>query len=310
MNFKQILESKPHNSHYLKKYVNFIESKASSPSKEASESHHICPKANDLFPEFNDLRSNSWNVVKLTREEHVIAHLYLHKAFGGSQTYAYFLLRGSIKRTTNKQIMAVRKAIGELNAERGKHLASLGIHNAQIEAKEGRHYWQSEEYKKLQSERQRKLVATNSHIFQTENSKTKTSERMRFLAEQGNHPAQLVAMEGKHHWQSESHIQATISKNKSDKMREAVRQKNLKLSGEGKHQSQTPESKEKFKERLRMRWEKEMPSVCPHCSKTGKGPNMKRYHFQNCKKLSPQNQTLEEPIGEDIPMTIQKVVEI
>ena len=23
--------------------------------------------------------------------------------------------------------------------------------------------------------------------------------------------------------------------------------------------------------------------TCPHCNKIGKGPNMKRYHFDNCK---------------------------
>ena len=27
-----------------------------------------------------------------------------------------------------------------------------------------------------------------------------------------------------------------------------------------------------------------MEVTCPHCSKSGKGPNMNRYHFENCKK--------------------------
>lgn len=26
--------------------------------------------------------------------------------------------------------------------------------------------------------------------------------------------------------------------------------------------------------------------TCPHCSKVGKGPGMKRYHFDNCKHVS------------------------
>ena len=27
-----------------------------------------------------------------------------------------------------------------------------------------------------------------------------------------------------------------------------------------------------------------LEKTCPHCNKTGKGPNMTRYHFENCKK--------------------------
>ena len=26
---------------------------------------------------------------------------------------------------------------------------------------------------------------------------------------------------------------------------------------------------------------------CPHCGKEGKGPNMSRYHFDNCKSILP-----------------------
>ena len=26
-------------------------------------------------------------------------------------------------------------------------------------------------------------------------------------------------------------------------------------------------------------------TICPHCSKSGRGPTMKRYHFDNCKRL-------------------------
>ena len=31
---------------------------------------------------------------------------------------------------------------------------------------------------------------------------------------------------------------------------------------------------------------------CPHCGKIGKGPNMKRYHFNNCKKKEYNGQTI------------------
>lgn len=51
------------------------------------EEHHICPKANDMFPEYTSFRAFPWNKIKLSFEQHVLAHLLLWKAYGGSQAY-------------------------------------------------------------------------------------------------------------------------------------------------------------------------------------------------------------------------------
>lgn len=92
MNIKEILESKPHNKHYLNRYVKYIvacEKINKSTDKDTyMENHHICPKANDLFPEYVDLDTHKWNSVNLTMEQHIYSHILLWKLYGGSQTYA------------------------------------------------------------------------------------------------------------------------------------------------------------------------------------------------------------------------------
>ncbi len=90
MNIYNILSSKSTNVHYIKKYLNFIEGCRIRPKLniEYLESHHVCPKASDLFPEYIDFSNNPWNKIELNAREHVIAHVMLWKIFGGSQTYA------------------------------------------------------------------------------------------------------------------------------------------------------------------------------------------------------------------------------
>lgn len=94
INIYQILSSKPHNPHYLKRYYKFILacSQANSlKSKEElgyTEKHHICPKAKDLFPEYESFSKFKWNISILTRPQHLVAHHILYKCFGGSMWFA------------------------------------------------------------------------------------------------------------------------------------------------------------------------------------------------------------------------------
>lgn len=97
MNYLNILKSKPHNPHYLNKYIKFIESCKSKNSLSENlgqtEIHHICPKADDLFPEFINLKKNPWNSIILTTHQHILAHVILWKTYGGSQlTSLYYML--------------------------------------------------------------------------------------------------------------------------------------------------------------------------------------------------------------------------
>lgn len=87
-----ILKSKPHNSHYLQKYWNFIDNCDKKNKNDQSinyiEVHHIAPAAKDLFPEYSNLKDCVWNAVKLTARQHILAHIMLWKVYGGSQIIA------------------------------------------------------------------------------------------------------------------------------------------------------------------------------------------------------------------------------
>src|SRR5210317_797004 len=82
-----ILASKPHNKHYMSRYIRLIE--AYNDSTEG-EKHHICPKAKDMFPEYTNLVENPWNKILLPTRAHRLAHLILAKAFPDvlSQSYS------------------------------------------------------------------------------------------------------------------------------------------------------------------------------------------------------------------------------
>lgn len=47
--------------------------------------------------------------------------------------------------------------------------------------------------------------------------------------------------------------------------------------------SKTPEGKKRRSENAKLQRASEPVLSCPHCKKEGKGPNMRRYHFDNCK---------------------------
>ena len=120
--FKEILKTKPHNKHYLTKYINFIEKYLSRQVESGySEIHHICPKAKDMFPEFSSLRENPWNKVKLPFRAHVIAHYMLYKAFDTeSQLLSIIRTSGqhhvknlSIKTLNTKTIEKLKKTVSE-----------------------------------------------------------------------------------------------------------------------------------------------------------------------------------------------------
>jgi hypothetical protein len=91
MDIYQILITKPHNLHFVKRYVKFIESRKSiirTPGEKLTE-HHICPRAEDLFPEYIDFKMNPWNKSVLTLKEHKIAHLMIWKMFRQSVSVIY-----------------------------------------------------------------------------------------------------------------------------------------------------------------------------------------------------------------------------
>lgn len=91
MNPFEVLTTKSHNSHYVARYVRFIQSRTTQPNKGETQMHHILPKARDFFPEYANLTEHPWNRICLTHREHYIAHWILHKAFPrSSQSTAFY----------------------------------------------------------------------------------------------------------------------------------------------------------------------------------------------------------------------------
>ncbi len=100
MDIYQNLKTKSQSDRHLVRYVMFIKSRQ--PSNGTVERHHICPKANDLFPQYSNLHNHPWNAIDLTPREHYVAHLLLWKIFGGSQTKALWLMTLKNKRVGSR----------------------------------------------------------------------------------------------------------------------------------------------------------------------------------------------------------------
>lgn len=84
MDIVSVLRSKPHNTHYLNRYISFVERCQLKNEKILEgyyEKHHICPKAKDAFPEYKDFRKFPQNCILLTAKQHFIAHMILWKAY-------------------------------------------------------------------------------------------------------------------------------------------------------------------------------------------------------------------------------------
>lgn len=83
MNIYSILTSKPHNPHYLNRYITFIKQcqQKNTGYDGYVEKHHICPKAKDMFPEYACFKNNPWNCAILTARQHFIAHVILWKVY-------------------------------------------------------------------------------------------------------------------------------------------------------------------------------------------------------------------------------------
>lgn len=118
---------------------------------------------------------------------------------------------------------------------------------------------------------------------------------------------QRLVREKQHHWQGPEHNKKLIESGIHPFLdRQAARQRNLKriaegshnlvgdknpvhqLIKEGKHHFQTANPSKKKIDAGTHHFLTNHPNkvqvTCPHCEKTGGATNMKRYHFDNCKK--------------------------
>jgi len=103
------------------------------------------------------------------------------------------------------------------------------------------------------------LSSKGMHPFQTDQSRKKAKERQLALYEKGEHVSQ------KDEFRLRKKSEA-IERNKTEKMKMATKKRNAVMNSK--------------------------VHVCPHCLKIGKGPNMKRYHFDNCAIIRSYTETL------------------
>jgi len=129
MKILSILQSKPHNPHYLNRYYKFIRLCQEKSVTVDVEAHHICPKAKDLFPEYTNGVAHPWNIAHLTYRQHLLAHWMLWKAYQGSQVYAFVGMcqqkskRGNVRLKSSRAYEAAKKQANKMLKHQNKGFA-------------------------------------------------------------------------------------------------------------------------------------------------------------------------------------------
>lgn len=129
--FAEILSTKPHNLHYLQKYINFIQACVNQPLPDYHEDHHICPKSDDLFPDFKSFKKFPWNKISLSLRQHYVAHFMLWKAYGGKQSQAFKLMCERAGKKNSRYYAVVRQ----------QHIELMRNHNHNADGKQAKRGW-------------------------------------------------------------------------------------------------------------------------------------------------------------------------
>ena len=183
---RSILSSKPHNLHYLNRYIKFIEYCKNLKQEGYTEKHHICPKAKDLFPEYSSFKENPWNKINLSARQHYVAHLLLFKIYGRPMAYALHCLANM---SNSNQKRSKNKLYSDAKEEYSKRMSSLASERNKRLIEEGNHVWQSKTFKDSQrartSQRNLEKAASGSHPWLSGNRSIE-HERKRSEALKGN----------------------------------------------------------------------------------------------------------------------------
>jgi hypothetical protein len=131
------------NPHYFERYLRLLElfevSNKSLSDNVYVESHHILPKANDMFPEYADFKKNPWNKINLTARQHFISHWILWKTFQGSQSYAFqcFINQVECKNNKRQDIKVTSRVYEELKIQSSRFMIEQKKNKASYVDKEG-----------------------------------------------------------------------------------------------------------------------------------------------------------------------------
>lgn len=154
MDIYSVLSSKSHNPHYLNKYIRFVKNcQIKNRNYQGyTENHHICPKANDMFPEYVSFKDYPWNCVVLTARQHFIAHMLLWKTYRNkSMTMSFNMMKNLKEYKVNSKIYEKLKIersffmtennsrinIGKVNIKEGNSIRKIELeefHKGQYKA--------------------------------------------------------------------------------------------------------------------------------------------------------------------------------
>lgn len=251
-----LLLRKSISQHYVKRYIRFIfgcmEKNLQLTRKVYTERHHILPKANTFFPEYKNLKKNSWNKVRLTPEQHFVAHHILWKACGKFMAYAFTRMWDINSFQEGKR--TIRRVNLHLYADAMRAAATYQS-NRIITSQTRERMSMSQKQRKLMEcpHCGKKCDPTNALRWHFDNCKTLTGKEKQDVKQNiqiGKCPH--CGLEGKMQGLLATHF---------DKCRIII----------GNRQKDTPNI------------------TCPHCGLTGqKGGAMNFFHFDNCPSFTGQ----------------------
>lgn len=232
-----------------------------------TETHHIVPRCMG-----GD--DSSTNLVKLTPEEHYLAHLLLCKCHPGNKKLLFAARMMTVDSGTaarsNKQYGWLRRAISESMKGEGNHMFGRIM---------------SDERKKLSSH----PGESNPFFGKNHTAESKSLISVKNKGKPGLHGP----LNGMYERTHSAETKKKISDNNPYKG----------TAGLGTHPNcgriMAEEQKEYYRQlfsgrkvpdHLLDKWRKpkgpQLTVECPHCGKTGGESNMKRYHFENCKNIN------------------------
>lgn len=228
-----------------------------------TEKHHIIPRCLGGL-------DNVENLVNLTPEEHYLAHLLLVKIYNTRELIfaANMMCRGHKGRNNNKRYGWLKRKLSE---------STSGAGNTQFG-------------KKLSDERKRKCShprEANPFFNKKHSDETKAKISAKLKGKQGLRGLNN-GMFGKHH---SDETKQKISNN--NPWKGSAGNGNHPLSCRNGESASFFGKKHSEKSKQKMSLSKKGKSInagpqktviCPHCNKEGGISNMKRYHFDNCKR--------------------------
>lgn len=273
-----ILSSVPHNPHYLKRYIGFIESCQTTDNgvDGYTERHHICPKS--LFPDYENLTNHHWNMSILTPRQHFIAHWILSLAYGGDMVVAYYLMiHGKYNNTYHVSSRQYERAKLEYLTHFRDHIINLPnfgmrgkIHSDKTKAKL-KNAWKN-----------RGPVSQETRMKQSSSRKDVPLDNTDYLFK---HRTSGDEFRGN---QLQFREYSGLTKQESYNL----------TSGRVRHSKGWGifnENEQIFSFEIKSSRDKSNPSykkvVCEHCKKSISIGNYKRWHGNNCKMIDPEGHT-------------------